>query len=181
MISWFTASKAFIMPIKLNPTILCLPHQIWTLFYQNIVKIISVPRYLQKKPKLIQNINIKTGTLNRWAQSILCQLLMDLWWQSWNGNWSAHPTWTLYLPKIKHMTAQTLSQIFVPHVFELRNIQYSSKIRNIGLLGEEGLIVVWRCWASARPAFQSSVAVCNHARWSHITSFFWIVCFRNGQ
>ena len=50
-----------------------------------------------KKPKLIKNINIKTGTVNRWVQSILCQLLMDLWWQSWNGNWynviSPHDTY----------------------------------------------------------------------------------------
>ena len=40
----------------------------------------------------------------------------------------------------------------------------------------------WRCSASARPTFQSSDAVYNHARWSGITTgFLWVVYFNNRQ
>ena len=100
------------------------------------------------------------------------------------------PKLTLYLPTVKNMVAQVLwwlaiifmSKIFVWPVFQLPNIQYSSKSRRIGVLGKEGLIVAWWCSASARPTFQSSVAVYNYARWSRITTgFFWIVYYNNGQ
>ena len=74
-----------------------------------------------------------------------------------------------------------MSKIFVYPVFQLRNIQYSSKSRIIAVLHEEGLIVEWWCSVSARPTFQSSVAVYNHTRWSRITTgLFWIVYFNNG-
>ena len=42
--------------------------------------------------------------------------------------------------------------------------------------------LVWWCCASARPILPSSVAVYNHAHWSHISArFFWIVHFHKGQ
>ena len=55
-------------------------------------------------------------------------------------------------------------------VFHLRNLQYLSKSRSIGVLGEEGLVVARWCSASARLTFQSSLAVYNHARWSRTTT-----------
>ena len=103
---------------------------------------------------------------------------------------STHPKSTLYVPRFKNMVAQILwwlviifvSESFVTRSFELRNIQYSSKSRSVSVLDEEGLIVVWQCWASARPAFQSNVAVYGDGRWSRITTcLFWIVYFHNGQ
>ena len=64
--------------------------------------------------------------------------------------------------------------------FQLRDIQYSSKCRSIGVLGEEGLKLVWWCRASARPTFQSSVALYNHAHWPRIiTCSSGMVYFRN--
>ena len=108
-----------------------------------------------------------------------------------NWNWykktSTCPKLTLYLAE--NMVAHILwwlarifmSEILIQLVFQLRTIQYLSKSRIAGVLGEEGLIVAWWCSASARPIFQFSVAVDNHARWSRIaTGFFWIVYFNNG-
>ena len=96
---------------------------------------------------------------------------------------------TLYPPIVENMMAHILwwlAIIFmltfsVKPIFQLLNIQYSSKSRSISVLGEEGLIWAWWYSASARPTFQSSVAVYNHAHWSRITTgFFWIVYFDNG-
>ena len=103
---------------------------------------------------------------------------------------STRPKLALYLPMVENMAANIfwrlamifVSKTFVGSVFQLRNIQHSSKSRNIGALGEEGMIVAWWCSAPARPTFQSSVAVYNQACWSRITTgFFWIVYFYNGQ
>ena len=98
---------------------------------------------------------------------------------------STCPQLTLYLPTVDNMVAHILwwlAIIFMAKIFQLRNIHYSSKSHRIGVLGEEGLIVAWWCSASARPTFQSSVAVYNHARWSRITTgFFWIAYSNNGQ
>ena len=60
--------------------------------------------------------------------------------------------------------------------FQLRDIQYSSKYRGTGVLGEEGLKLVWWYCASTRPTFESSVAVYNHTCLSRITTcFIWII------
>ena len=103
---------------------------------------------------------------------------------------STCPKLTLYLPTVENMVAHILwwlaiifmAKKFVSPIFQLRNIQYSSKSHRIGVLGEAGLIVAWWCSASTRPSFQSSVAVYNNARWSRITTgFFWIAYSNNGQ
>ena len=93
---------------------------------------------------------------------------------------STCPKLTLYLPPVQNMVAHILcwlaiifmSKVFVSPVFQLLSIQYSSKSHRIGVLGEEGLVVAWWCSVSARPTFQSSVGVYNHARWSRITTGF---------
>ena len=103
---------------------------------------------------------------------------------------STRPKLTLYLLTVENMVAQVswwlaimfISKIFVQPVCQLPNIQYSSKSRSISGLGEEGLIVASWCSASARPTFQSSVAVYYHAHWSRITTgFFWVVYHNDGQ
>ena len=103
---------------------------------------------------------------------------------------STRPKLTLYLPRVENVVAQVLwwlaiifiSNVFLLPVFQLPYIQYSSKSSKISELREEGLIVAWWCSASARPTFQSNVAVYNHARWSRIiTGFFWIVYYDNEQ
>ena len=113
-----------------------------------------------------------------------------------SNNWdlykaeSTHPESTLCLLSVENMVAFILWwlaitfkwKVFVEHVFRLRDIQYSSKYRSIGVIDEEGLKLVWRCSASARPTFQSRVTVYNHARCSRITTcFLWTVYIHNRQ
>ena len=101
-----------------------------------------------------------------------------------------HPKLTLYVPRVENMVSYMswwlakilMSKFLLKTFFQLKDIQYSSKYRTIGVLGEEGLKLVWRCCASARPKLQSSVAVYNHTRWSRTTTcFFWVVYFHDGQ
>ena len=109
-------------------------------------------------------------------------------WNSYKKE-STRPKLTLYLPSVENMVAYIfmmtgnnihgesfcLTRFFY---WKISNIQANS----IGGVGVEGLKLVWWCCASARPSFQSSIAVYNHVRWSCITTcFFWIVYFHYGQ
>ena len=67
---------------------------------------------------------------------------------------STCPKLTLYLPGIENMVAYILwwlalifmSKVLFNTCLQLRDIQYSRKYPSFGVLGEEGLQLVWWCW-----------------------------------
>ena len=122
--------------------------------------------------------------------SLWCRQV-DWWLKFYKDRKSTRPKLILYLPSVENMFAcilwwmgiKFMSKVFLTRFlfqFQLRYIQFSNKYRSIGVLVGEGLKLVWWCFASARPTFQSTIAVYNFVRWSRITTyFFWIVYFHN--